>query len=183
MAPTDPETAAPETEGDDPGTDDGIGSRMADQIEETEASEDQGESQTYPGTDSEVLVPPPLDEELESKLALFGQTYLAYDYRVSAESRLAPVQALVTADLYQSLVAPLPQALTESLADERRVVTAELVSVEGISFDPREGKVYQLSLLVSETTTPSPTAEPITEERTEHLTIFLGLDGVIEDVR
>ena len=181
---TRPEAPAVEVDDEQPGAEDGIGSRMEERIEQAEeANEAEEESTTREGTDSEEAVPPPPDHELESKLALFGQAYLAYDYRVTSETRLAPVQDLVTPDLYQGLITPLPEALTESLIAEHRVVTAELMTVEGIDSDLEGGGVYELSFLVSETTNPSSSTEPVTEEHIQLLTVFVRPDHLIEDVR
>ncbi len=172
----------PEADGEVP-VEDGPGSALAAQVEASESDQVGIESSTLEGTDSEATVRPSLDPELESKLALFGQTYLAYDYRLTSESRLAPIEILVAPDLYVSLITPLPAALNETLTTERRIVKAEFLAVEGIDSNPGGGGIYQLSFLVSETSKPPSGDEELFQERTQSLTVVVGPDGLIEDVR
>ncbi|MCP3988652.1 MAG: hypothetical protein GY724_06250 [Actinomycetia bacterium] len=176
------ESASPAPDDTAP-ADNGPGSALAAQLKASESGRTEGESSTREGTDSEVIVPPSLDPELESKLALFGQAYLAYDYRVTGDSRLAPIKLLVTQDLYDGLVAPLPAALVETLIAQRRIVTAEFLAVEGIESSPSGGGIYQLSFMVTETSTAPLSDEASIEERTQLLTVVLGPDELIEDVR
>ncbi len=132
--------------------------------------EGDGPSGLAAGTDSSTPETPPTEvsEAVADQLAAFGSAFLSYDYRADPGVRLAVLEPLVTPELLVELTQPVPATLTQQLADEQRVVTAEVVELR-----PVDVAVFELSMLVTDRRT---SADGNEEERTSMQTLVVSID-------
>lgn len=149
-----------------------------------DVSSDDREPIADAGTDStDAESPIVVTAEIRQRLSRFGDRYLSYDYRENPEARLDDLAELVTPSFYDRIALPLPPALAGSLAAERHVESAALLSVVSITALTGGGGVYELSYAVTEMTTPAGAAETVESERTQVITVVLDAENLVEDVR
>lgn len=136
------------------------------------ATDPEGDADRVAGTDSGPI--PDLtepDDELRARLIDFGGRYLAYDYRLGPDDRLAGLQPLVAADLLDELAQPVPAALTDQLAAEERVVVA---AFDGLR--PIDENVYELRYTVT-------TAGASADDGGRTLVVTVDEEQLVSDVR
>ncbi len=197
-SPLDP--AAPDPGGTDPVADSGAtgaseappvtGSRagLIEALAESATSTAPPRPVTDDGTDSVTVAstPAPLAPGLRADLEEFGRWYLGYDHTWAPGRRAEALAPLVTETLLAEVAAPLPAALTAQLAAQQRVVTPRLETAEPIEAQA-DGSVVALLRFTVVTEALAPDAidgdEPVTVEESMVLTVVVGPDGLVGDVR
>jgi len=159
----------------------GLGARV-------ERATDPGENEpsaTEGGTDSAHSLLPPvvLDAVAEQAVIDVGRAYLEYDYRVTPEARLAPVEDAMTPELFVELVAPLPPSLFGTLAAEQRMVTVTFVAIEGVEKRPDGAGVYELSFELNESRVGAGESKPEEQNWSQTLVVVVDSNNVVEDLR
>jgi hypothetical protein len=129
--------------------------------------------QVEDGTDSALVEEAlPVSEGARATVSGFADAYLAFDHRDDGTERIERLRPLATEDLLATLSQPVPPAMAEQLRAEERVVTAETLDVVPVAPD-----VYQAVVEVTTATTGQETTEQ------KLLTVVLGADGLVQDVR